>query len=85
VIAVGIESGNQKIVDNIKKGLNLEVAKKNIALARKAGLTVKGFFLVGSPGETYADVMESIKFFKDNKIPVSDNLNPLEILTTEAE
>ena len=25
------------------------------------------------------------KFFKDNKIPVSDNLNPLEILTTEAE
>lgn len=25
------------------------------------------------------------KFFKDNKIPVSDNSNPLDILTTEAE
>jgi radical SAM superfamily enzyme YgiQ (UPF0313 family) len=70
ILAVGIESGKQEIVNNIKKGLNLEVAKKNIALARKAGLTVKGFFLVGSPGETYNDVIESIKFFKDNKIDI---------------
>jgi len=68
LIAVGIESGNQKIVDNIKKGLNLEVAKKNIAFAKKAGLRVKAFFLVGSPGETYEDVLLSIKFFKENKI-----------------
>jgi len=70
MIGIGVESGVQNIVNNIKKGLNLKEAKQRIKEAKDAGLIVKAFFLVGSPGETFDDVMESIKFFKETKIDV---------------
>lgn len=70
MIGVGVESGNQAIVNNINKALDLEVAKEKIKLAKKAGLIVKAFFVIGSPGEKYENVLESIQFFKDNKIDI---------------
>ncbi len=50
---VGIESGNQYVVDNvINKGLNLEKAVKIIKEARKHGLFVVTSYVYPTPGET---------------------------------
>ncbi len=60
----GIESGNQKILNNIKKGINLEQVIKAVKMAKKAGLEVAGYFMIGLPGETEETMQDTINFAK---------------------
>lgn len=48
----GIESGNQEMLDNIKKKTTLEMIRKGVAMVKKAGIEVRGSFILGLPGET---------------------------------
>lgn len=48
----GIESFNQTILNNIRKGTNLEEIKTYIYNAKKAGLLVHACYMVGNKGET---------------------------------
>ncbi|RJP76419.1 MAG: radical SAM protein [Candidatus Zixiibacteriota bacterium] len=59
---VGIESGSQRILDAMKKGLTLELVRERVRLIKQAGLTVNAFFIVGFPGETEADIKATIRF-----------------------
>ena len=60
-LAIGVEAGNNKILENIKKGEKIEVIKKAIEDACNLGYEVILFFLVGSPGETWMDIEDSVK------------------------
>ena len=60
----GIESGNQKIIDNIKKGIKLEQVVREVECAKKAGLEVAGYFMIGLPGETKKEMQDTINFAK---------------------
>lgn len=64
-IDFGIESGSQTILDSINKGVTVEQNKYAILNAKKAGLTVKTFLMVGSPGETWETVEETIRFMNE--------------------
>jgi radical SAM superfamily enzyme YgiQ (UPF0313 family) len=61
-IHLGIESGNPIILRNIKKGITLEMARKAVAMAKKAGLKVLTYYMIGLPGETRKEVLETIDF-----------------------
>lgn len=63
-IAFGIESGNQDILDNIKKKTRLETIEYAITEANKAGIVTQGFFIFGLPGETEESVRETVDFAK---------------------
>ena len=63
-IAFGIESGNQKILNNIKKHTSLETVIKAVKLAKKIGIITQGFFIFGLPGETEETIHETIDFAK---------------------
>lgn len=69
-VAFGVEGGNDRILKNIKKGERIAHIEKAIEAACKVGLDVKLFFLVGSPGETWADFQDSLELAR--KYPVSD-------------
>jgi radical SAM superfamily enzyme YgiQ (UPF0313 family) len=59
----GIESGSQKILDRLKKEQTLEETETAVTAAKKAGIEiVHGFFVVGSPDETEADMRETFRF-----------------------
>src|SRR3990172_4999625 len=59
----GIESGSQKILDRLKKEQTLEEIETAVNKAKDAGIEiVHGFFVVGSPDETEADMRQSFKF-----------------------
>lgn len=74
-INVGMESGSQRILNILNKGLNVELAMKNLLLAKKIGIETMGFFLTGVPGETEQDVSTSIAFAKKAfSYAVADNL-----------
>ncbi|HEU4712561.1 MAG TPA: radical SAM protein [Pyrinomonadaceae bacterium] len=61
-VAYGIESGNQQILDNIEKRITLDQIRHAIRLAKNAGLSVDGYFMLGHPGETEATIKDTIKF-----------------------
>ncbi|RJQ56223.1 MAG: radical SAM protein [Nitrospiraceae bacterium] len=60
----GIESGNQEILNNIKKGITLEQVRKAVESAKKAKLEVAGYFMIGLPGETEKTMQDTIRFAK---------------------
>lgn len=63
-ISYGIESGNQEILNKIKKGITLKTAREAVAKTKKAGIEVKCFFMLGLPGETEETMQETIDFAK---------------------
>lgn len=60
-ISYGIESGDQRILDAMKKGEDLSRMEEAVRWSREAGLKTKGFFMVGFPGET----VESLRRTKE--------------------
>ncbi len=62
-LAFGVEAGTQKVLDRLKKKQTLEQIERAVREAKRHGIeTAHGFFLVGSPGETEADILESFRF-----------------------
>jgi len=65
-IAVGVESGNQKVLDFIKKKINLDEVKNAVKWSRELGIYVKGFFMLGHPIDTIETINETINFAKSS-------------------
>ncbi len=65
LLLVGYESGNQKILHNIKKGLLVDVAKRFSKDCRELGIVVHGTFILGLPGETRETIQETLDFAKE--------------------
>ena len=61
-ISVGIESGSDKILKDMKKNLTKEKIREKIELIKDCGLEVSGFFIIGYPTETKKDIMDTINF-----------------------
>lgn len=62
VISFGIESGSQPLLDQAKKGTTIAQARDAVDLAKSAGLSILGHFLLGLPGETEKTARETIAF-----------------------
>ena len=63
-ITYGCESGNEKILKNIGKGITLLQVRKAVDLTNRAGIKNAVNFIIGHPGETYETAMDSLKFAK---------------------
>lgn len=64
LVVVGYESGSQKVLDGMHKGITLEMSRKFNDAAKKAHMRVHGCFMVGNPGETKETMMETLEFSK---------------------
>jgi radical SAM superfamily enzyme YgiQ (UPF0313 family) len=63
-ISYGIESGSQRLLDIINKGISIEQIEKTVALTKKIGISVRGFFMLGLPSETKEESWQTINFAK---------------------
>ncbi|MCX6924971.1 MAG: radical SAM protein [Verrucomicrobia bacterium] len=62
-LAFGVEAGTQKVLDRLKKKQTPAQVETAVSAAKRHGIDrVHGFFVVGSPGETEADIKESFRF-----------------------
>jgi len=65
-IAVGIESGGDRILALMKKSLTRAVIREKIELIRGCtDMRVSGFFLIGYPGETEDEIRGTISFARE--------------------
>jgi hopanoid biosynthesis associated radical SAM protein HpnJ len=65
LVVVGYESGNQQILNNVKKGLRVDRARRFARDCRDLGITVHGTFILGLPGETRETIEETIRYAKE--------------------
>ncbi|MDD5169594.1 MAG: radical SAM protein [Syntrophales bacterium] len=61
-VSFGVESGNQEMLDRIKKKITLSQVQKAVALCREVGLVVHCSFIIGLPGETHQTLADSKAF-----------------------
>lgn len=64
-VGVGVESGSDTILRNIKKNETVEQMRTAVKLLIARGMFVKGFFIVGLPGESEQTLAETDEFLKD--------------------
>ncbi len=62
LLLVGYESGNQKILHNIKKGILVDVARRFTKDCHELGIKIHGTFIMGLPGETKQTIEETIRY-----------------------
>jgi len=65
LLLVGFESGSQRILLNIKKGMHVDFARRFMKDCHKLGITVHGTFIMGLPGENHDTIKETIDFAKE--------------------
>ena len=60
----GIESGSQRVIDAMRKGISVEQTMRAFKWAKEVGLVTIGFVVVGFPGETKESIWETVKVVK---------------------
>ncbi|MEI6261387.1 MAG: radical SAM protein [Deltaproteobacteria bacterium] len=68
-ISYGVETGSQRLLDSINKSVSLEQIEQVFRITKRVGISIRGFFMLGLPGETPAESQATIDFAK--------KLNPL--------
>ncbi|MDD5327360.1 MAG: radical SAM protein [Phycisphaerae bacterium] len=63
-ISVGVESGNQKILDLARKQITLAQVENGFRLLRRLGFETRASFILGLPGENQQTIRETIDFAK---------------------
>lgn len=63
-INIAVESGNQRVLSEIvqKKAVNLDKVPEQIAKIKARGMYCLANFIIGFPGETWAEIRETIAF-----------------------
>jgi radical SAM superfamily enzyme YgiQ (UPF0313 family) len=78
IVAVGIESGNQKVIDLMQKGTTKEKMQATCQGVLDANIKLKTFFVLGNPGDTEDTIDETIEFALELKghYPVFSLMTP---------
>ncbi|UCG82855.1 MAG: cobalamin-dependent protein [Dehalococcoidia bacterium] len=61
-LCYGIESGNQEILDIVKKKITLDKIRESVQMAKDAGVNVLASFILGLPGETKETLQQTMDF-----------------------
>lgn len=61
---LGLESGSQRILDALKKGINVIQSEKVVEMVKDVGINTLASFILGVPGETVRTMNKTIDFAK---------------------
>ncbi len=64
IISYGVESGNQQILNNLKKDITIEQVETAFALTHDAKILTVAYFMLGSPGDDETTMRMTIDFAK---------------------
>jgi len=64
-ILFGIESADEKILETIRKPIDIEQTRRACRTVQEAGIDVRAAFMFGNPGETVVSMRRTIDFAKE--------------------
>jgi anaerobic magnesium-protoporphyrin IX monomethyl ester cyclase len=64
MVSLGIESGNEEILKNMKKDTNLNKVRQAVKWCNEAGIETRGLFMFGNLGENKKTMQDTINFAK---------------------
>jgi radical SAM superfamily enzyme YgiQ (UPF0313 family) len=67
IIQYGVESGDQKILDTLKKGITVQQIIETFRLTRQAGIRTVANVMIGNPGDTRETIAQTIELTKHIK------------------
>lgn len=59
-LEMGVESGEDKILKSIGKGIIVEQVKRAVAIIKEAGISLSTYFILGHPNETKETISKTI-------------------------
>jgi len=62
MLKLGLESGDQRVLDRMGKGVDLGTAARVLSSLRQAGIAVYCYLLFGTPGETVLEARRTLEF-----------------------
>lgn len=65
LLLVGFESGNQQILNNIRKGIRVDRAREFVGNCKKLGIKIHGTFILGLPGETRETMRQTMEYARE--------------------
>lgn len=65
IIFYGVESGSQRILNNMKKDIKVAGIKRAFKLTHDAGIETVASFIIGLPGENKESIRETISLYKE--------------------
>jgi radical SAM superfamily enzyme YgiQ (UPF0313 family) len=65
LLLVGYETGSQEILNNIKKGTRIDIAKRFTKDCHDLGIVIHGTFVLGLPGETRESIQDTIRYARE--------------------
>jgi radical SAM superfamily enzyme YgiQ (UPF0313 family) len=64
-VKIGAESGSQRILDKVKKGITIEQIRHAVTLIKEAGLEFTLYLMIGFPTETEEEVQKTLELAKE--------------------
>jgi radical SAM superfamily enzyme YgiQ (UPF0313 family) len=65
LLLVGFESGNQQILNNIRKGIRVDRARDFVKNCKSLGIKIHGTFILGLPGETRETMRQTMEYARE--------------------
>ncbi len=65
MIKFGVESGDQEVLDNLRKGIKVEMTRQTFEWAHEIGMETHAHIMLGSPGERKDTINRTINFVKE--------------------
>ena len=67
-VSIGIESASKATLERIHKKMDPDAVRKAVALLKKYGMKIHGYFMIGFPWESYKDMKDTFKFSRELKL-----------------
>ncbi len=68
----GLESASPNVLRDMRKGIKLDIVRRNIRDAHKAGIRVQLNFIIGFPTESWADFLMSVAFIIRERLNIDE-------------
>ena len=66
-VRLGVESGSQHVLDLIDKKISPDQTKDSLASLANAGIKTTAYWVIGHPGETEADFLQTLQLLEETK------------------
>ncbi len=64
MLKLGVESGNQDVLDKMEKGIDLPLVSQALTALREAGIATYVYLLFGTPGESFREARHTLEFVR---------------------